>query len=166
MSRKIAFPPIVNQQTRLLMLGTMPGKESLRRQEYYGHPRNQFWKLLFTMYNEPFMSDYRNRVAFCLEKGIGIWDVLQSCEGEGSLDSNIEEEEANDFVLFFQEYPYIEYVCFTSQKAEHFYKKYVGFDSSHRFIILPSPSPANARMSFSEKAVEWRKVLESILSLS
>lgn len=165
MSRKTAFPPIVDQHTQVLMLGTMPSEESLRRQEYYGNPKNKFWTLLFTVYNQPFVSDYRKRVAFLLEQHIGIWDVLQSCEGKGSLDSSIENEIPNDFNTFFKQYPQIESICFTSKKAEHFYKKYVGFDNQRSYLVLPSPSPANARMTFAEKSRQWRELLERILSL-
>lgn len=143
----------------------MPSEESLRKQEYYGHPHNQFWRLLFSIYNEPFVCDYRERVAFLLRKNIGVWDVLQSCEGEGSLDSNIRNEHPNDFSDFFAKYPNIRYICFTSKKAQQFYKKYVGIHTDHIFLVLSSPSPANARKSFSEKKDEWQEILESILSL-
>ncbi|WP_101688624.1 DNA-deoxyinosine glycosylase [Dysgonomonas massiliensis] len=165
MSRKTAFPPIVDQHTKILMLGTMPSEESLKRQEYYGNPKNQFWTLLFTVYKQPFVSDYRERVAFLHEQHIGIWDVLQSCEGEGSLDSKIKNERANDFSTFFERYPQIESICFTSKKAEQFYKKYVGLDNQRSYFVLSSPSPANARMSFAEKSHQWRDLLERILSL-
>lgn len=163
--RKIAFAPVINETSRVLFLGTMPGEESLRRQQYYGHPSNQFWKILYALYQEPLSSDYRERVAFVLSKGLAIWDVLQSCEGKGSLDSCIKNEIPNDFSGFYKNHPAIQTVCFTSKKAEDFYRKYVGFDKQHTFLVLPSPSPANARMRLAEKTEKWHEILESILSL-
>lgn len=154
--RKTAFAPIVDQNSRILLLGTMPSEESLRRQEYYGHKSNQFWKIIFTLYNKPLTSEYQERVALLQEKGIALWDVLSSCEGTGSLDSNIINEQPNDFESFFAEYPQIKHLFFTSKKAAQFYKKYVNITESNiSFSILPSPSPANARMSFSQKLKEW-----------
>lgn len=163
--RKIAFPPVVDQSCRVLFLGTMPGEESLRRQQYYGHPSNQFWKILYALYHQPLSFDYQERVAFALNKNIALWDVLHSCEGQGSLDSNIKNEAANDFSDFYTHYPQLTYICFTSKKAADFYKKYIGFDTQHDFLVLPSPSPAHARMSLSEKTEKWREILESVLSL-
>lgn len=163
--RKIAFAPVINKNSQVLFLGTMPSEESLRRQQYYGHPSNQFWKILYTLYQEPLPSDYSERVAFVLSKKLAIWDVLQSCEGQGSLDSCIKNEIPNDFSGFYKNYPSLKTVCFTSKKAEEFYRKYVGFDTAHAFLVLPSPSPANARMSLSEKVEKWHEILESVLSL-
>jgi len=163
--RKIAFAPIVDANSKILLLGTMPGEESLRKQEYYGHKSNQFWKILFTLYNKPLANDYKERVALLLEKKIALWDVLQSCEGVGSLDSNIKNEQPNDFKKFYKRYPHIRHIFFTSQKAKQFYVKYVGLDEVHTFSVLPSPSPANAKMCLSEKIKSWKEILESMLSL-
>jgi len=157
--RKVAFAPIVDSASKILLLGTMPGEESLKKLQYYGHKQNQFWKILFTLYNEPLASDYEKQVAFLYEKRIALWDVLQSCEGKGSLDSNIKNEIPNDFKSFFAEYPQIKYVFFTSRKAESFYKKYVGFELDKIFQALPSPSPAYAAMKFDDKVDRWKLLL-------
>lgn len=158
--RKIAFAPIVDSNSRILLLGTMPSEESLRKQEYYGHKSNQFWKIIFALYNKPLTSEYRERVALLLEKGIALWDVLSSCEGSGSADSNIKKELSNDFTLFFTQNPQISHIFFTSKKAEEFFRKYVDTQQlSLRCTTLPSPSPANARMSFDEKLKQWKAIL-------
>lgn len=154
--KKIAFPPLVSDQSTILILGTMPGMESLRLQQYYGHPQNHFWKIMFTLFNEPFSTDYEVRIALLMNYGIALWDVLHSCEGEGSADSAIVNENANDFEAFFKEYPHIRKVFFASLKAEAFYKKHVGFRSDKVYGVLPSPSPANARMSLASKIERWR----------
>lgn len=161
--RKIAFHPIVNKNCKILILGTMPSEESLRKQERYGHKSNQFWKIIFTLFEKPLPDTYEEKNALLIEKNIAIWDVLESCEGKGSLDSCIKNEKPNNFKKFFKEYPQIEYVFFTSKKAEEFYKKYVGFDEKRKYITLPSPSPANARMTLSEKIEKW-KILREIVN--
>jgi TDG/mug DNA glycosylase family protein len=160
--RKIAFGPIVNENCRILILGTMPSEESIRKQERYGHKSNQFWKIIFTLFKKPLPDNYEGKNALLIENNIAIWDVLESCEGKGSLDSSIKNEKPNDFKEFFKKYPRIEYVFFTSKKAEQFYRKYVGFDEKRQFLTLPSPSPANARMSLDEKIKEW-KALKDIV---
>jgi TDG/mug DNA glycosylase family protein len=160
--RKIAFGPIVNKNCKVLILGTMPSEESLRKQERYGHKSNQFWRIIFALFNKPLPESYEEKNAFLIGKNIAIWDVLESCEGKGSLDSCIENEKPNNFKKFFKEYPQIEYIFFTSKKAEEFYKKYVGFDEKRHFITLPSPSPANARMTLEQKIESW-KILADIV---
>lgn len=159
--RKIAFPPIVDKDSRILLLGTMPGEESLRLQQYYGHKSNQFWKILFTLFNKPFFSDYEERKKLVKDNNIALWDVLSSCEGEGSADSCIKNEAANDFESFFAAYPQIKVIFFTSAKAAEFYKRYIGFDDSRTYHTLPSPSSAYAKMRLKEKIEKW-KVLLSI----
>lgn len=154
--RKIAFGPIANERSRILILGTMPSEESLRKQERYGHKSNQFWKIIFTLFEKSLPENYEEKINLLVENHIAIWDVLHSCEGSGSLDSNIKNEKANDFKKFFKEYPQIRHIFFTSKKAEEFYRKYVGFDENKIYITLPSPSSANARMTLAEKIEKWK----------
>ncbi|MDR1089779.1 MAG: DNA-deoxyinosine glycosylase [Prevotella sp.] len=154
--RKIAFGPVADSESRILILGTMPGEESLRRQERYGHKSNQFWKIVFTLFNKTLPDNYDEKIKLLAGNHIAIWDVLHSCEGSGSLDSNIKNEKPNDFKKFFRQYPQIRYIFFTSKKAEEFYKKYVGFDKERIYTTLPSPSPANARMTLNEKIEKWQ----------
>lgn len=162
--RKIAFPPIADENSRILILGTMPSDESLRKQERYGHKNNQFWRIIFTLFDKPLPDNYAEKNALLAELNIAIWDVLDSCECEGSADSNIRNERANDFESFYAEYPHIKYVFFTGKKAEELYCKHIGFDDNRIFSTLPSPSPANARMSLSEKIEKWQ-VLADVVRL-
>lgn len=161
--RKIAFAPLADDKSIILLLGTMPGDESLRKKQYYGNKNNHFWKIMYTLFDIPISENYEERKKFLLDKKIALWDVLQSCEGQGSLDSNIRNEQANDFERFYNKYPKIEHIIFTSQKAEYFYRKHVGFAPGKKFLTLPSPSPANARLTFSQKLEKWR-VLQDIVS--
>lgn len=161
---KIGFGPTVNEKSRVLILGTIPSIESLRKQERYGHKSNQFWKIIFTLFNKPLPDAYEEKNALLIEHNIAIWDVLESCEGKGSLDSNIVNEKPNDFEAFFKKYPHIKHIFFTGKKAAEFYKKYVGFDKEKTYITLPSTSPANARMTLAEKIEQWKVLTETIKS--
>jgi len=153
-----SFPSISNQESKVLILGTMPGIASLKLNQYYGHPRNAFWKLLFTLFNEPFSTDYEIRKKLVLNHNIALWDVLQTCVREGSLDSAIEQEIPNDFTDFLDDHPKIEKIFFNGQKAAKYFKKYVRVPSKYQLITLPSTSPANAGISFEEKLELWKNI--------
>lgn len=170
------LPPIADSSCRILILGSMPGALSLSKQEYYGHPRNHFWKLLYAVfgignradgYAEP--SDrYEERLGFALGHGVALWDVLAECEREGSLDSAIRKPEANDFETFYCDYPFIEQVFFNGQAAGELYRKQVlpkltelGVGERIRYTVLPSSSPARA-MSLEAKLESWRVLGERL----
>ncbi|OJX55493.1 MULTISPECIES: DNA-deoxyinosine glycosylase [Flavobacterium] len=159
---KQAFPPLVNQNSKILILGTMPGEKSLELQEYYGNKGNSFWKLLFTLFNRPLPKDYIEKKQLLEENNIALWDVLAYCERTGSLDSNIKNEKANDFESFYKQYPNIKHVFFSSKNASNFYDKYVGRKKDLQYSILPSPSGANASKSFLQKLEEWEAILEAL----
>lgn len=159
---KQAFPPLVNQNSKILILGTMPGEISLELQEYYGNKGNSFWKLLFTLFNRPLPKEYIEKKQLLEENNIALWDVLAYCERTGSLDSNIKNEKANDFESFYKQYPNIKHVFFSSKNASNFYDKYVGRKKDLQYSILPSPSGANASKSFLQKLEEWEAILEAL----
>ena len=96
-----SFPPLANCKAEVLLLGTMPGIQSLAMAQYYGHPRNLFWKLIATIFDEPFPTDYKQKKEMLVRNNIAVWDVLQACERQGSLDSAIVEEVSNDFFCIF-----------------------------------------------------------------
>ena len=152
---KNAFPPIADESSKILILGTMPGERSLELQQYYGNKQNQFWKLLFAVTGQPFTDNYIERVAFLREKHIALWDVLSGCEREGSLDSKIRDAVANDFELFYNAHPNITTIFFSSKAAENFYNKLVGKKDGQAYFTLPSPSGANASQSFAQKLDKW-----------
>ncbi len=159
---KKAFPPIIYPDSSIIILGTMPGEKSLELQQYYGNRGNQFWKLLFTILKQPFTTDYEERKALLKNHNIALWDVLQYCEREGSLDSKIKNEQPNDFYSFYNEFPTIKNVLFSSKNASVYYSKYVEYKEGVTYDVLPSPSGANASMSFIEKLDIWQ---EKILPL-
>ncbi len=161
MDRRIfSFPPIADHRSRVLILGTMPGKESLRRAEYYAHQRNAFWPILFTLFDRPYSDRYEEKQQLLLEKEIALWDVLKACERSSSLDSDILVEEPNDFAAFFNQHPQIQAIFFNGQSAARFFRKYAAADGK-TCLVLPSTSPAHA-VRMDDKLSKWRAVKESL----
>jgi len=165
MSTLYSFPPLANADSRMLILGSMPGKASLAAQQYYAHPRNAFWKIMASLFQFSEQAEYATRVHALLKANIAVWDVLHSCERPGSLDSSIVEDSivANDFAHFFRHHRQIKQVFFNGGKAESAFKKYVlptlPRNHSPTFLRLPSTSPAHAALSFEKKLMAWRKHL-------
>lgn len=153
---KKAFPPLVFPNSKVLILGSMPGERSLALQQYYGHPGNQFWKLLFAVFAEPFSADYGKRVELLKTHRIALWDVLSHCEREGSSDAKIKNEIPNDFDRFYADNPQIRHVFFDSLTVKRFYKKYIGERHEVSYHSLPSPSGQYASMSFGDKLEQWQ----------
>jgi hypoxanthine-DNA glycosylase len=151
--RIFSFPPIAATDSRVLILGTIPGKASLSKEEYYAHPRNAFWPLMFNIFEQGFSNNYHDKRRLILERGIALWDVLKGCERDSSLDSDIGMEEPNDFEAFFKLYPKIETICFNGQPAFKFFNKYIA-DCKLDKVILPSTSPAHA-ISIEKKMERW-----------
>lgn len=160
---KTAFCPIINKYSKVLILGTMPSEESLRKGQYYGHRYNQFWHIMFAIFDSEFSDSYEIRVKLLQDHSIALWDVLQSCEGEGSADSDIRNERPNNFTNFYRDHPNIKTICFSSKKAADFYRKYIGFGSDKTYYVLPSPSSANARMKLADKIEIWKDTLLKVL---
>ena len=159
---KKAFPPFVNSNSKILILGTMPGEKSLELQEYYGNKGNSFWKLLFTLFDQPLPQEFSKKKQLLIENDIALWDVLEFCERTGSLDSNIKNEVPNDFKSFYKEYPNLKHVFFSSKNASKYYDKYIGRRNDIQYTILPSPSGANASKSFLQKLEEWKAIIEAL----
>jgi hypoxanthine-DNA glycosylase len=157
---KTAFEPIANDECEVLILGTMPGEMSLKLQQYYAHAGNQFWKIIFKLFNEPLSGNYTQRKEILLKNKIALWDVLSHCEGEGSSDSSIKNEVPNDFNSFYQKHSKIKYVFLTSQKAEKLYDKFIGKSNLRTYLLLPSTSSANTWKTFDEKVNEWSIILK------
>ena len=151
-----SFPSISNNKAKVLILGTMPGVDSLKLNQYYGHNRNAFWKIIFTVFNEPFSIDYDLRKAIILKNNVAVWDVLSACIRKGSLDSAIEQEVPNDFTAFLEAHPHITHIFFNGQKAAHYFKKYITISDKYQLHTLPSTSPAHAGMSFEQKLAAWQ----------
>lgn len=164
MSSVSGFPPIENRQARILILGSMPGRASLVAAEYYAHPQNAFWPIMGALVGADPSLPYHARTALLKTAGIALWDVLASCDRQGSLDTDIVKDSivANDFVQFFAAHPHIMDIFFNGGMAETSFRRQVApfMDcTSLRFARLPSTSPANASLSRNRKLDAWRTAL-------
>lgn len=167
MSHVHSFAPIADASARVLILGSMPGRISLEKQQYYAHPRNAFWPLMGELFGVPPELDYDERLRCLQQQHIAVWDVLKLCTREGSLDSAIVESsiECNDFASLFERCPGIKQVFFNGAKAEATYRRYVAPVLSTpeiRFRRLPSTSPAHASLDLSAKLSAWKIVKDAV----
>ena len=158
-----SFAPIADRRARVLILGSMPGRKSLAQNQYYAHERNAFWSIMGRLFDFDPASPYRSRIRALRARRIAVWDVLHSCVRDGSLDTRIEKEEANDFTAFFRAHPAIAHVFFNGSKAESCYWRHVAPEvgGPMRYARLPSTSPAHASMSVARKLAAWRAILKA-----
>lgn len=143
----------------------MPGKASLRANQYYAHPRNAFWPIIEALFDIDAGLPYEQRCARLMEQRLAVWDVLMSCKRSSSLDSDIDPASIvpNDFPAFFAEHPSIRAVYFNGAMAEQSFKRHVlsGLPTAIAElprIRLPSTSPANASYSFQQKLDRWSRL--------
>jgi hypoxanthine-DNA glycosylase len=156
---KTSFDPISNPDTTILILGTMPGDKSLRIGEYYGHPRNRFWKIISTITNNDLPLTYEDKKALLVKNKIGIWDVAHKATRKGSLDTAIEAEEPNDLEAFIERHKNLRVIGFNGSKSEVLFDKYFGRKNELKYISLPSTSPANTGIDFANMCEQWRQLL-------
>ena len=150
-----SFPPFVNSQTKILILGTMPGIASLEKQEYYAHKRNHFWKIMYTLLdNLPIAEIFEEKIQLLQANNIGLWDVLENCERKGSLDIHIKNQKENDFETLFKEFPGISKIVFNGKESHKYFLKKFGQIKGITYYLMPSTSPANT-MSFDNKLKIW-----------
>ena len=161
------FAAIADVNARVLILGSMPGSLSLQEQRYYAHPRNSFWFIMKDLFDATELKTYTQKLQLLRDKKIALWDVLETCERKGSLDSAIQSHSviANDFETFFGQHTQIHSVFFNGARAETEYKKHVarlsGIQSlGLQYHRLPSTSPAHAAMSREQKCAAWKSVAD------
>ena len=161
--------PIVGKEPSVLILGSMPGVQSLAAQSYYIHPRNAFWAIMAELNLCQPDVNYKSRIDQLKLAGVALWDSLHSCEREGSLDTDINTstEAANDFGAFFATHPTIRAVFFNGAKAEQAFRRHVLSTLSRQtiqriaFSRLPSTSPAHA-IPLAEKVAQWHSILREL----
>jgi len=157
MNRINSFPPIVDEQSEILILGSVPGVKSLEMQQYYAHPQNQFWKLMFHLFDKPFSLDYQERIELLKENKIALWDVIESCERKGSLDTEIKNEFDNNIPQLIENHPNIKIIFCNGQKSYKNLIKILGKNFKIPIIVLPSTSPLHT-VKFEEKLLSWLKI--------
>ncbi|WP_027729023.1 DNA-deoxyinosine glycosylase [Treponema sp. C6A8] len=168
--------PVWNEESKVLLLGTMPSPKSRQLGFFYMHPQNRFWRVLSQVFSENLalpnnaadtQAAIRERRDFLLRHKLALWDVLASCQIEGASDSSIRREIPNDFSKILSESK-ISRVFFTGQKAASLWKKHCAALYEERFHLqvhtLPSTSPANARFTIDDLIEEYQIVHESTLS--
>lgn len=154
-----AFPPIVDEHSRVLILGSMPGSQSLAAGQYYAHPQNQFWRIMEALLGVPMSLHYADRTALLLKNRIALWDVIHSCQRSGSLDTAIRQEQVNDFDAFFNQYPAIHTVACNGTKAWDTFRRKAAVEMAGRTLYrLPSTSPAHT-MKLMDKVSAWQVLL-------
>ena len=146
--------PVIGPGTRLVVLGSFPGVASLQAQQYYGHPRNQFWPILSALWGLDLVAlPYPQRLEALLAHGLGLWDVYASCRREGSLDSAIEEPVLNDLASLRRLAPQLQAVAHNGGESARHRRHTEALGVT--VLRLPSTSPANASWSFERKLAAW-----------
>jgi double-stranded uracil-DNA glycosylase len=156
------LPPLLDANTRMVVLGSFPGVASLRAQQYYGHPQNHFWKIMATLLAPDAAAvlalPYAERAQWLLSQGVGLWDVYAACEREGSLDANIQNAQPNDLQSLRKRCPAL--VAILHNGGESFKHAKLTLTLGLPVYRLPSTSPANASWSFARKLDAWRDVFQ------
>ena len=153
--KKVSFPPLIDEEAEILILGTMPGNDSLRLGQYYASSNNSFWKIINALFNEnKGFADYKEKVD-CLKKNhIALWDVLSSCNREGSADSNIQKEKLNDIDGLLRGYSNIQKIVFNGKKPSEYY-----IPKKIKYVVAESTSNANAK-KIGVKIKNWESNLK------
>ena len=157
-----SFLPNIDEKSKILILYSIPGVKSLREQQYYAHPQNRFWKIMEKICNTDNLSDlfYENKLQILLKNKIVLLDVIQSCQRNGSLDSNIQNKIPNNIAELLKKFPNIKYICLNGNKAYYAFKKHFPkLLKKYQCYKLPSTSPANARYKLDELYKEWQQAI-------
>lgn len=159
MTRKASFPAIVDRDTRLLLLGSLPGEASLRAVRYYAHPQNQFWRLTGEVIGQPDLQllDYEPRLAALAKAGVGLWDVVADAVRAGSLDGAIREHRTNDLAALVATLPSLRAIGFNGGTAARIGRKSIGRAEGIALLDLPSSSPAYT-LAYAKKRQAWSEL--------
>ncbi|SFC73275.1 DNA-deoxyinosine glycosylase [Butyrivibrio sp. YAB3001] len=149
--------PVFDKESRVLILGSFPSVKSREAMFFYGHPQNRFWKVIATVCNEELPDTIEEKKALLLRNHIAVWDVIASCDIEGSSDSSIKNVKANDLSVILDN-ARIRAIYVNGKTAEKYYKKYIEKKINRKALCLPSTSPANAAWNIERLTEEWRVI--------
>ncbi|WP_296659819.1 DNA-deoxyinosine glycosylase [Paraburkholderia sp.] len=157
MTFKRCFAPVVDEMTRVLILGSLPGEVSLAHGQYYANPQNKFFNLVGDTIGVPLIElDYAARLRALLDHHIGLWDVVAEARRIGSLDSRIRDHASNDLIALIDTLPNLVAIAFNGGTAEKIGMRALGETADrYRLIRLPSSSPAYASLSYDAKLCTW-----------
>lgn len=158
-----SFAPVFSHTARVLIVGSMPSVKSLHEAQYYAHPRNAFWPILFETFGEELTADYEARKALICQHDLALWDAAEACWREGSLDSNMRDVTFNDFAWLFEQCPNIHSVLCNGGTAHTLFLK-SGAAGDRQILKMPSTSPAYT-MAYGKKLEIWKDTLLSVLQL-
>ena len=153
------IPPIYDEHSQILILGSFPSVKSREGCFCYHHPQNRFWKILALILNQPVPSDIEEKRQFLIENHIAVWDVIASCTIEGSSDSSIKNVVPNDLSEILEHAPISQIFC-NGGTSHQYYKKYQEKITGKNALRLPSTSPANAAWSLERLKPEWSVILD------
>ena len=153
------FPPVYDENSEILILGSFPSVKSREAHFYYGHPQNRFWKVLSAVYDSPVPVSTEEKTAFLLENRLALWDVIESCAICGSSDSSIRDVVPNPVEWILKQAP-IRKIYANGALAAQLYKKYIFGNTGMPAERLPSTSPANAAWSCEKLIAAWSRIRE------
>ena len=149
------FPPVYDENSNILILGSFPSVKSREVQFYYGHPRNRFWKVLAAVFESPLPESVEEKKAFLKENGIALWDVIEQCDIIGSSDSSIKNVIPTDLNVIVNSAP-VEQIYCNGSTSYKLFNKYQAKSTGRLAVRLPSTSPANAAQSLERLIKEWK----------
>ena len=158
-----SFEPIYGNHPRVLIVGSMPSVKSLEDAQYYAHPRNAFWPMMFEIFGDMPSRDYEQKKALIREHGLALWDAAAMCEREGSLDSDMRDVVYNDFGRLYEQCPNIQMVLCNGATAHKLFVK-SGWAGERTIIRMPSTSPAYT-LPYAKKLEAWKTTLLNVLHI-
>lgn len=150
--------PVYNEHSYILILGSFPSVKSREQGFFYGHPQNRFWKVLAAVYESEVPQTIEEKKAFLLQNGVAVWDVIASCEIQGSSDSSIKNVVPTDLSGILAQAP-IRRIFVNGKKAEQLYRRYQEKQTGIRAVCLPSTSPANAAWGLERLVEAWKGIV-------
>lgn len=159
------IPPIYNSDSQILILGSFPSVKSREAKFFYHHPQNRFWKVLASLYDSKPLLTIEEKKTFLLSHHIALWDVIHSCDIQGSSDSSIQNVQVNDLDTLLKQTK-IKHIYTNGKKAHQLYMKYCYPTTQRKDHCLPSTSPANATYSLERLLTQWQKIKEDVTQSS
>lgn len=153
------IPPVFNEHSNILILGSFPSVQSRDTGFFYGHPQNRFWRVLAAVFEDEIPQTIAEKQDFLLRHHVALWDVIASCDIVGSSDSSIRNVVPNDLTFLLEKAP-IRHIYVNGQKADSLYRRYLEPVTGRNALCLPSTSPANARWGLEQLIAAWKIILD------